>query len=264
MKTLFSVSADKKIIVGVIHLKALPGAPGFGGSFQKILDHAAEEARIYSECGIHGIIIENYHDIPFFPDTVQPITVACMAAIAAEIKKQNQGIPIGLNVLRNDAAAAIAVAVASNAQFIRVNVHSGAMLTDQGIVQGKAHETLRLRESLIPHLKIFADVLVKHAAPLVDRGIENEVSDLAERGMADVIIVSGSGTGMASDPKRVSKVKASTRLPVFIGSGITAENVDMYTNDVDGFIVGSYFKKAGRVNNELDRERIMKFMDEIR
>lgn len=263
MGNLFSVTGLKKTVLGVIHLPALSGSPEYSGSFQQVLDEALAEALIYSECGIHGVIVENYHDVPFFPGRVPAETVAGMAVAAREIKKEIRNIPLGINVLRNDALSAIAIAVASGAEFIRVNVHSGAMLTDQGIIQGQAHDTLRMRRQLHPNLHILADVLVKHAAPLVDRGIENEVSDLEERGKADGIIVSGTGTGKETDIDRLRKVKNATRLPVWIGSGITAENLSRYAEFADGFIVGTYFKKNGLIKESPDRERILRLMNAL-
>ena len=183
------------------------------------MKQALIEADIFNTYKIDGLIIENFGDIPFFPNHVTAETIASMAIITHEVKKIFNG-PIGINVLRNDAKAALAIAVACEVQFIRINVHIGAAVTDQGIIEGKAYETLRLRKSLNSDVLIFADVAVKHASPLGNRSIEDETKDLTERGLADALIVSGSHTGGEANIKEISQIKQNTDLPVIIWSGI--------------------------------------------
>ena len=149
-------------VVGMVHLLPLPGAPGWGGPLGKVVARAVEEARILSEEGMDGVMVENYGDIPFHPGAVPPETVAAMAVVVRAVMEAVE-VPVGVNVLRNDAHGALAVAAATGARFIRVNVHTGAMWTDQGLIQGRAHETLRLRRTLAPGVAILADVLVKHS-----------------------------------------------------------------------------------------------------
>jgi predicted TIM-barrel enzyme len=55
---------------------------------------------------------------------------------------------------------------ATGARFVRVNVHTGAAVTDQGLIQGRAAETLRERQRLCPDVALLCDVQVKHATPL--------------------------------------------------------------------------------------------------
>lgn len=252
IKSLFQ---QKKPIIGCVHLKALPGSPQYDGNNNAILEQALTEARIYQEKGVDAIIIENFGDKPFYPDEVPSITVATMAAIGREIKLQTQ-LPIGINVLRNDSQAALSIAHAINAQFIRVNIHLYAFVSDQGIIQGLAHETLRLRKSLSTDIQIWTDVAVKHASPLVNQSIQIQAEELCERGLADVLIVSGIGTGKATDKQALVLVKEPASIPVVIGSGITLNNIADYYTIADGFIIGSYFKEKGLSQNALDPKRI--------
>ncbi|MCB2218803.1 MAG: BtpA/SgcQ family protein [Bacteroidetes bacterium] len=251
---------NHKPVIGCIHLLALPGAPKYEGSMEKILDAALMETEIYTQYHLDGLIVENFRDVPFYPTKLPPETIAAMAVIAKKITEIFNG-PVGINALRNDASSALAVAVASGAHFIRVNVHTGAALTDQGTVEGKAFETLRLKKSLQADIKIFADVHVKHAAALGNRSIEQEATDAVERGLADALIVSGSGTGAATPIKDLERVKQSVQAPVFIGSGTHPGNLQELYNLADGFIVGSFFKKDGKANNLLDETRVKEFMD---
>ena len=144
-----------KPIIGVVHLPPLIGSPQSTQPFREIRTRALLDAGVLIDSGIDGVIIENYGDAPFQPDSVEPHTVAVLALIVDEIRERYPQTPIGLNVLRNDAKSAIAVTTVTDANFIRVNVHTGAMLTDQGIIQGKAHETLRYRSLLKSGVKNF-------------------------------------------------------------------------------------------------------------
>ncbi len=248
-----------KPLIGCIHLLPLPGSPGYSGDMFKVIDQAIDEAKIFHKQKFDGLIIENFRDIPFYPDQIPAETIASMTVITQKIKNVFKG-PIGVNALRNDAHAALAIAVATQVDFIRVNVHIGSSVTDQGIIEGKAYDTLRLRKNLNSDVLIFADVAVKHALPLGNRTIEDETKDLTERGLADVLIVSGSHTGGEANIKEINKIKQNTYLPVIIGSGITADNLNNYASIADGYIVGSYFKTNGIANNLVEESRVVNFM----
>src|SRR5215468_7306664 len=246
-------------IIGCVHLMALPGAPLYGGSMSAVYDKAIEEAGILLDGGVDGLIIENFRDTPYYPKRVPVETVAALSAVARELKRRVV-CPIGLNVLRNDGEAALAIATAVGASFIRVNVHCGAVVSEQGIIEGAAHETLRLRSALRSGVLIFADIAVKHARPLVDRGLVTETKDVVERGCADAVIVSGERTGSETPAKVVQEVRRATKAPLLIGSGATPENIGTIFDSVNGMIVGSYFKNAGQANNFVEPLRVKAFM----
>ena len=254
---------SKKPVIGCIHLLPLPGSPLYDGSMESIYRRAIEEASLLSECGIHGLIVENFRDKPFLPDRLPPETVASMAAVGREVVRMAR-VPVGVNALRNDAESAMAIAAAIGADFIRVNIHMNAVVSEQGIIQGASHRTLRLRSALKSDVLIFADVGVKHAAPLADRGLAAETRDLAERGLADAIIVSGELTGSETKAEDVEVVRAHTSLPLLIGSGATPENIHKIFDRVDGFIVGSYFKKEGKGENFVEEQRVRRFVNRLK
>jgi hypothetical protein len=251
-----------KPVIACVHLLPLPGAPDYDGRMGPVYDTALSEVAVFKRQGVDGLIVENFRDKPFYPGRVPAETVAALAAVAREVVRAS-GLPVGVNALRNDALAALAAAAAAEAHFIRVNVHMGAVVSEQGVIQGASHETLRLRAALRSNVLIFADVGVKHAAPLADRGLAAETRDLAERGRADAIIVSGELTGAETSAGDVELVRAHTRLPLLIGSGATPENSHRVFARADGFIVGSYFKKDGRGENRVEESRVRAFMDRI-
>ncbi|RBI58831.1 phosphorybosylanthranilate isomerase [halophilic archaeon] len=247
-------------VVGMIHLPALPGAPEFSGDFDALLKRALADARELEAGGADAVLVENFGDAPFYPDEVPRHVVASMTRVATEIRRAVE-LPLGVNVLRNDAAAALSVATAANADFVRVNVHAGARVTDQGVVEGRAHETLRLRETLDSDVAILADVAVKHSAPLAERPVEELVAETLERGKADGLVVSGPGTGRAVDANLLEAVVArrddlGADAPVLVGSGVTAGNVADLLAVADGAIVGTALKEGGETTNRVDRERV--------
>jgi len=255
--------SNSKPVIGCIHLMALPGAPLYGGSMRPVYEQALSEAHIFKQNGIDGLIVENFRDQPFYPRRVPVETVAALAAVARDIVR-DIGLPTGINVLRNDGDAAMAIATAVQAQFIRVNVHGGAVVSEQGIIEGVGHLTTRLRSNLRSNVLILADVGVKHAAPLADRGLATETKDLTERGLVDAIIVSGERTGSETSASDVELVRINTALPVLIGSGATPDNIVKIYDKVDGFIVGSYLKSDGKGEKFVDPQRVTILMQAVK
>jgi membrane complex biogenesis BtpA family protein len=241
-------------LVGMVHLASLPGAPRCAGSFQTVLDAALRDAEALVDGGMPALMLENFGDVPFYPAAVPAHTVAHLTAVACAIR-QRFAVPLGINVLRNDGAAAVAVAAASGAQFVRVNVLTGARVTDQGLVQGIAHEVARLRAQLGAPIAVWADVDVKHSAPLAERPLAAEVHDTFERGLADAVIVSGEGTGRPVEGDKLAAVRAAAgRRPVLVGSGVTLTTVAQVLAVADGAIVGSALKP--HLGAPIERERV--------
>lgn len=244
-------------LVGMIHLKALPGAPGFEGSIDSVMRTALDEASLLVEAGFPALIVENFHDVPFFADSVPAETVASMTRVTDALVRET-GVPIGVNVLRNDALAALAIAAATGAPFIRVNILAGVMYTDQGPIVGRAAEVMRKRTELGSHVEVWADVLVKHATPPPGMDARQATEDTLERGLADALIVSGSGTGHAPDMERLKMVRAAagpdTRIAV--GSGAEPANFEDLAAYADTVIVGSFTKVDGDASNPIDPGRV--------
>jgi membrane complex biogenesis BtpA family protein len=254
MKSLFST--HHKLLIGVVHLRPLPGSPRWRGDLEEVVDFAVNDACAYERGGAHALFIENFGDVPFTRGCVAPETIAAMTAAGRAIG-QAVKLPVGFNVLRNDARAALALCAVCGGEFIRVNVHIGAMLTDQGLIEGNAYETLRYRQRVCPGTQIFADVHVKHAVPLGNWSIADAARDTVERGLADALIVSGAGTGLATelaDVERVRRTCPATR--ILLGSGVRIENIRDYLPAADGFIVASSLKLNGRLSNPVDVKRV--------
>jgi membrane complex biogenesis BtpA family protein len=251
-------------LIGMIHLAALPGAPHYGGDFAAVIDDAVADARSLETAGFDGLMIENFGDVPFFADEVPKATVAAMTYAVGRVGDA-VSLPFGVNVLRNDAAAALAVAAATGADFIRVNVLSGIMYTDQGPIVGRAAEIARMRAALAPDVAIMADVFVKHAAPPPGLTIEQAAEELAGRALADAIVVSGTSTGRPPTLPFVRKVtRAVPDTAVFLGSGVTAASASGFLGVATGVIAGTSLKKGGVTTNPVDPKRAAAFVKATR
>ena len=251
-------------LVGVIHLRPLPESPRYDGDLAATVASAAADARALALAGFDAIMVENFGDAPFVPGRVSPITVASMTACALAVRAAAPALALGINVLRNDAQAALAVAVAAGASMIRVNVHTGSRVTDQGLIEGRAHETLRLRRALsAERVALLCDVDVKHSAPLAARPIGEEAHDLAERGLADAVLVTGSGTGRGADRDDLEAVAAAVRVPVLVASGVTIDTLPSMQR-AHGAIVGSCLRASGRAGDPIDAELARRFAEAYR
>jgi uncharacterized protein len=251
-------------VIGVVHLLPLPTSPRWGGSLKAVIDRAEQEATALAAGGVNGIIIENFFDAPFTKQQVDPAVVSAMSLVVQRVKNLIT-LPIGINVLRNDAHSALAIAACTDAQFIRVNVLTGVMATDQGLIEGQAHEVLRYRRELGSDIKILADVLVKHARPLGSPNLTTAVRETIERGLADAVILSGWATGDPPSSEDLElAMNAAQGVPVFIGSGASWENIHTLIPFANGVIVSSSLKRHGQVEQSVDPIRVSRFVEAMR
>jgi membrane complex biogenesis BtpA family protein len=251
-------------LIGMVHLGPLPGAPRFAGDLERILAAALADAGTLAEAGFDALLVENLGDAPFFADDVPKATVAALARAVTEVRRA-VALPVGVNVLRNDARAALAVAAATGATFIRVNVLAWAAYTDQGPIIGRAAEVTRLRAALGGSIRILADVFVKHATPPLGLTLEQAAADAWERAGADGLIVTGPATGRPTPLDDLQRVKAAAPdAPVYAGSGVTVESIAGLLQVADGVIVGTALKHGGVITAPVDPTRAQALVNAAR
>ncbi len=258
-------------LIGVIHLPALPGAPGAfhehpAETLQKVGLRAVAEARLMAQAGYDAIILENFGDTPFYKTQVPPETIASMSIIAAAVRESVE-IQLGINILRNDARAALAIAAVTGCDFIRVNVLSGVAATDQGWIEGDAAFLARERDRLHSSTAILADVHVKHAVTFSSLDLGVALEEVGARSLADGVIITGRTTGRLVDPSALEVASRTARhlgIPLYLGSGVTRENLKDLRPWVDGVIVGSNLRKKGVAGAELDAKRTRDFARSFR
>ncbi|MCT7973258.1 photosystem I biogenesis protein BtpA [Laspinema olomoucense] len=251
-------------IIGVVHLLPLPTSPRWGGSLKTVIERAEREATALASGGVDGIIVENFFDAPFTNGQVDPAVVSAMTLIVDRLMNLVT-VPIGINVLRNDALSGLAIASCVGASFIRVNVLTGVMATDQGLIEGQAHQLLRYRRELGSEVKILADVLVKHARPLGSPNLTTAVQETIERGLADGVILSGWATGNPPSFEDLElAIAAAKGTPVFIGSGANWDNISTLMQAANGVIVCSSLKRHGQLEQPVDPIRVSQFVEATR
>ncbi len=254
----------KNPIIGVVHLLPLPTSARWGGSLKAVIERAEQEATALAAGGVDGIIVENFFDAPFTKDQVNPAVISAMTLIVDRIMNLVV-VPVGINLLRNDAKGALAIASCVDAQFIRVNVLNGIMATDQGLIEGNAYDILRFRRELGSDVAILADVLVKHARPLGTPNLTTAVQDTIERGLADGVILSGWATGSPPSLEDLELASAAAKgTPVFIGSGANWDNIGQLMQAADGAIVASSLKRNGVITEPIDPIRVAQFIEAAR
>jgi uncharacterized protein len=256
-----------KVVIGVVHLAPLPGAPRYDGeAVEAIYQRGLDDASTYLNGGCDGVIVENHGDIPFAkPDDIGPETAAYMAVVSDRIRRE-LGKPIGINVLANAAIPALAIASAAGAGFVRINQWANAYVANEGFVEGESGRAARYRAKLRANgIRIFADAHVKHGAHAIvaDRPVEELVKDLVFFD-ADAIIATGQRTGHAADLSYIRMIKEAAGLPTLVGSGVTPDNANDILGIVDGVIIASALKHDGVWWNQVDPARVKTFMAALR
>ena len=245
----------------MIHVGALPGTPAGTRPLREIEARAVREAKIYRDAGVDGIMLENMHDTPYLRGQVGPEIVAAMTIVARAVREV-AGRPCGIQILAAANREALAVAHAAGLDFIRAEGFAFAHVADEGFIQSSAAELLRYRKAIgAERVQIWADVKKKHSSHAItaDVGI-GETAHAVEFMRGDAVIVTGAVTGDAPKPEDVREVKRATRLPVLLGSGVTAGNVASFLAEADGCIVGSEFKVGGHWSGAVEPKRVRRFM----
>jgi membrane complex biogenesis BtpA family protein len=253
-----------KTITGMIHVDPLPGTPKYAGNFTSIIKKAKEEAAIYRDAGIDMIAIENMHDVPYLKQHAGPEIVSAMSVTGYEVKNASR-LPCGIQILAGANKEALSAALAGGLDFIRVEGFVFSHIADEGFIDGCAGELLRYRKQIgADHIKIFTDIKKKHSSHAITSDVNiGETAHAAEFFLSDGVIVTGNTTGSPADLQELKHVKESVRIPVLVGSGVTAENLKSYLEIADGLIVGSYFKYDGHWSKGVEFKRVKKFMDKV-
>ncbi len=255
----------KKPVIAMIHVGALPGTPGYGGSVKNIIETVRSEAAMYKKAGVDAIAIENMHDIPYLKNHVGPEITSVMSICGFEAKALS-GLPCGIQILAGANREAMASAHAAGLDFIRAEGFVFAHVADEGIIESNAGDILRYRKMIgAENIMVFTDIKKKHSSHSITADTTiGETAHAAEFFLSDGLIVTGVATGAEASIDEINAVKNSVKIPVMVGSGVSYENVEEYLDSADALIIGSYFKKAGKWENTVDLDRTKKFMEKVR
>ncbi len=249
-------------VIGMIHVRALPATPQHSGGMDPILEQALAEAEVYRSCGIHALMIENMHDIPYVQNPGPEITAA-MSVLAHAVKQAVPSLPLGIQILAGGNRQALSAALSAGADFIRAEAFVFGHVADEGYMDSCAGDLLRFRKAIgAEDIAVFTDIKKKHSAHAVTADVDIvQTAHAAEYFLSDGLILTGASTGESASAKELQAVHSSTRLPVLVGSGITPDNLVDYLPFADAFIVGSAFKQDGHWANALDSDRIRRLVE---
>ena len=253
-----AVFGSEHPIIAMLHLRALPGTPGFAGDVDAVYTQVLQEARFLAGAGVHGLLLENFGDVPYTVGTAESVQVATMAAVGREIR-QAVPLPLGVNVQFNAWREEVALATAIGAAFVRAEAFVETRLTAQGWAYPCSAELMRELTRLRTRAAVFADLQVKETIPLVPIDTV-EIAQQAVAAGARALIVTGSATGELAGLETLSQVRLRAGVPVLAGSGVSAETVAEILRHADGVIVGSSLKADGVAANPVAEERVRKFM----
>jgi len=251
----------------MVHMQPSPGTPRASASpdaIARIVEDAVREARVYRDAGFAGVLLENMHDRPYLRATAGPEIVAAMTAIGVEVKSETR-LPVGIQILAGANIEAMAVAHVAGLDFIRAEGFAYAHVADEGLIQASAAKLLRYRRMIgATHVQVWADVKKKHSAHAITADVSlGATAETVEFMGADCVIVTGNVTGEAPQVDDVREAKSDCGLPVFLGSGISAENLTKFYHEADGFIIGTSFKIGGLWSNTVDPARVQEFMSKL-
>ncbi|CDD06769.1 putative uncharacterized protein [Dorea sp. CAG:317] len=268
MDRISKIFPKEKPVIGMVHLRPLPGSPAYDPSIMnmdKIIEIAVDEAKKLEACGVDGVQVENMWDIPYLQGkNIGSDTVAALA-VGVHAVKNAVNIPVGVECHMNGADHALACAVASSAKWVRVFEWCNAFISQSGYIEAIGGKLARDRSRLhAGEVAFLCDVNVKHGSHYIihDRSVEEQAMDI-EAQDGDAVIVTGFDTGMPPTVERVKACKDKIALPVFLGSGISKENARELLKCADGAIVGSYFKEEGNWKKPIDVNRTLTFMKEV-
>ncbi|NMC85113.1 MAG: BtpA/SgcQ family protein [Anaerolineaceae bacterium] len=253
----------KKPIIGMLHLPPLPGSSVYDGKgLNPVIERALADAESLVAGGVDGLEVENFSDPTYYPMEVGPELVAAMAVVSDHVMR-HVSLPVGICIL-SDPKASLSVAHAVGAQFVRATFFTEASVDVSGLVLPKPHELLRFRKFLDPSIKIFADVHIKHSAPLVNRPLGDSALD-AKYFLADAVIISGTHTGKETKLDDIQEAKKAVEdFPVLVGSGFKKDSAEAIFKYADGAIVGTSLKQNGISSNPVDRQRVADLMTEVK
>jgi membrane complex biogenesis BtpA family protein len=258
---LMAIFGQAKPVIAMIHVAALPGTPRHALAMREIVGRACEEARIYRDAGVQALMIENMHDVPYLRGSVGPEIVAGMTLVAQAVRAE-VNLPLGLQILAAADIEALAVAHVAGLSFIRVECFSFAHVADEGLMQSNAARLLRYRRQIgAENVQVWADIKKKHASHALTADLSlGEVAEAAEFMGAEAIIVTGSTTGRPPLTTEVAEARRTCKLPLFVGSGVSDENIGAYLSVADGVIVGSHFKSDSNWVNPIDPKRVQRLL----
>lgn len=253
-----------KPIIAMCHFKALPGDPGYNPErgLDWVMSSARADLKALQEGGVDAVMFSNEASLPYLTK-VDPITLACMARIIAELKQDIQ-VPFGVNVLW-DPSASIDVAVATGASFVR-EIFTGVYASDYGLWNTNCGEIIRHQHTVHgEHIKLLFNIVPESAVYLSNRNVVEIAKSTVFVAQPDALCVSGLTAGAETSSETLRLVReAVPDVPIFANTGVNSANVEATLAIADGTVTGTTFKRDGYIWNAVDANRVREFMSKVK
>jgi uncharacterized protein len=242
-----------KPILATVQLLPLPGAPHWSGQWDRLVARAEQEATALATGGVDALILENSADGPFstYNHVMEPASAIAMALLVKRLSTLT-GLPIGLSWLGNDPATALAIAMNTQAAFVRLAVSSGARLTTDGLLSSRFQEFLQAQVRLKVQLPmLLMDVTADHIVPkaaessVLGNGLEKHLNHLVQVAhdlppeVEKILVLSDADLF----PEEVADLKQVISAPLFIEVIKRFGAVDDYFAQAEGLILCGGIRK---------------------
>jgi hypothetical protein len=253
-----------KPLIAMAHVPPLPGTPLYDATagVQGLIDQVKRDTALLLEADFDAVLFCNEGDRPYQLHAGLE-AAAVMTRVATECRPTDR--PFGVDFLW-DAQCALAIAVGSGASFMR-EVITGSWESDMGRWNPDAATLLRSRRYFgRDDLAIFANITPEFASHVGQRTPAQMAKSTVVSSLADVILVSGPMAGAEPDLHTLADVREAVdpTIPVLLNTGAKAATIAQYLKFADGCIVGSDLKKDGYTWNQVDPERVKRFIDAAR
>lgn len=252
-------SSLANLLVANVHLLPLPGSQRYaGGGIGPVIERAIVESRTADAAGFDAVLLQNAGDGLFHRDG-DTATVAHMAAVGAAVKAEIKGL-LGINILSVGQTGSLAIASALDADFVRIKVYVGAVVTPTGLEDGSYQEALAYRRHIgAERVPIVADVFDRSSWALGEWSIQEAAQHARTSGEAELLVVTG--RSVEESISRTREVKAALPgVAVWCGGGTTPENIRGMLEVYDGAIVGQGIKRNGDIRNPFDADLAARFV----
>lgn len=261
IKELFGVD---KPVIGMCHMRAMPGDPQYDAvkGMSWVHEQARADMLALQEGGVDAILFSNEFSLPYLTQ-VETVTVACMASIIGELKREIK-IPYGVNVLW-DPRASIDLAMATTALFVR-EIFTGVYASDFGLWNTNAGEVIRHQHAIgAQHIRLFFNIVPEAAGYLGNRQITDIARSTVFNNRPDALCVSGLTAGAETSTQTLKLVKdVVPDTPVFANTGVRLNNIEEQLKAADGAVIGTAFKEGGSTWNAIDPQRVRTLMNKVK
>ena len=189
----WNLTGGRKLLIGMIHCLPLPGTYGATATIDEVIARAVSDAKALERVGFDAVMIEN-EDLCLEPHMTK-VQFSAISMVAQAVRSAVK-LPLGLCCSGLNYEEALSIAKVVGGDFIRTPIFVDTVMNYNGIMTPCSGKIIRYRREIsAEHVKIFADVQVKHyymVNPEVDIATS---AKWAQHQGADAVIVTGCSTG---------------------------------------------------------------------